>query len=137
MPKALAAAGVEAEAVDLWELNEAFSVVAVSNTRLLRLNPDRVNIYGGAVALGHPLRCSGARILCTLLSALTQEGKDIGVAAICNGGGGRLRWSFNGGRVSCRQRPPVLSPRHGYNSCFPTHQLTSSNFNCINNTKGN
>lgn len=74
--------------VDFWEINEAFSVVTVANCKLLDLNPEHVNIYGGAVSLGHPIGASGARILVTLTSVLQQTSGSIGVAAICNGGGG-------------------------------------------------
>ena len=74
--------------VDLFELNEAFAVVGIVNTDLLGVDPQKVNVYGGAIALGHPLGCSGARIVVTLLSALRQENKKLGVAGICNGGGG-------------------------------------------------
>ena len=86
--KALDRAGLGLDKVDLFELNEAFSVVGIANTRLLGIDPARVNVYGGAVALGHPLGCSGTRIVVTLLSALRQENGKIGVAGICNGGGG-------------------------------------------------
>jgi len=74
--------------VDLWEINEAFSAVALANQRLLDLDIDRVNVNGGSVAIGHPIGASGCRILVTLLHALEQNDKRIGVAAICNGGGG-------------------------------------------------
>jgi acetyl-CoA C-acetyltransferase len=73
--------------VDLWELNEAFAVVGVVNMQLLGLDPKKVNIYGGAVALGHPIGSSGCRILVTLLSALKETGGRRGVVGICNGGG--------------------------------------------------
>ncbi len=88
MPKAMHMAGLEMEDADLAEINEAFAVVNIVNNQLLNLNPDNVNIYGGAVALGHPIGASGARITVTLLNALKQKGKRIGVAGICNGGGG-------------------------------------------------
>ncbi len=88
MPKAMHMAGLEMEDADLAEINEAFAVVNIVNNQLLNLNPDTVNIYGGAVALGHPIGASGARITVTLLNALKQKGKRIGVAGICNGGGG-------------------------------------------------
>lgn len=88
IPKALKMAGIEPSHVDFYEINEAFSVVALANMQILDLNPNVVNIYGGAVALGHPLGCSGARIVTTLTSALQNEGAHIGVAGICNGGGG-------------------------------------------------
>ncbi|KAA6402443.1 MAG: Acetyl-CoA acetyltransferase [Streblomastix strix] len=74
--------------IDLFEINEAFSVVAIHSIRELGLNPDIVNVFGGAVALGHPIGASGARIVCTLLTALQHRGKKVGCAAICNGGGG-------------------------------------------------
>ena len=74
--------------MDLYELNEAFAVVALANNKKLGLNPKQVNIYGGAVSLGHPLGSSGARIVVTLLHALKQENKKTGVASLCNGGGG-------------------------------------------------
>jgi acetyl-CoA C-acetyltransferase len=73
--------------VDLFEINEAFSAVAMASIRELDLDPARVNIRGGAVALGHPIGASGARILTTLIHALRKEGKKRGVAAICIGGG--------------------------------------------------
>ena len=88
IPKALAHAGLEPSAVDYYEINEAFSVVALANQKLLKLESDKLNVFGGAVALGHPLGASGARILCTLLSVLKQKDAKIGCAAICNGGGG-------------------------------------------------
>ncbi|GMM35418.1 acetyl-CoA C-acetyltransferase [Saccharomycopsis crataegensis] len=88
IPKALEHAGVKTEDVDFFELNEAFSVVGLANTKILGLDPKKVNIYGGAVAIGHPLGCSGARIVVTLLSVLKQEGGKIGAVGICNGGGG-------------------------------------------------
>jgi len=88
VPLALKHAGINKSDVDLFELNEAFSVVALANMRILDLDPSTVNIYGGAVSLGHPIGNSGSRILCTLLSALQNENKTIGVAGICNGGGG-------------------------------------------------
>lgn len=74
--------------IDFFEFNEAFGVVGIANTRLLGLDPAKVNPYGGAVSLGHPVGCSGARIVTTLTSVLNQEGGKLGVAAICNGGGG-------------------------------------------------
>jgi acetyl-CoA C-acetyltransferase len=88
IPQAMKHAGVDASQVDLYEINEAFAVVSLANCKLLSLDPTKVNIYGGAVAMGHPLGCSGARIIVTLISALQQEGKKCGVAGICNGGGG-------------------------------------------------
>jgi len=80
-------AEVQRDAIDLWEINEAFAAVAIVNTRLLKLDPAKINIRGGAVALGHPIGASGARILVTLLHALRAEGKRLGVASICLGGG--------------------------------------------------
>ena len=88
IPKALKNAGVEASDVDFYEINEAFSVVSLANNKLLNLEGTKVNVYGGAVSLGHPLGASGARIVTTLLSVLDQEGGKIGVTGICNGGGG-------------------------------------------------
>jgi acetyl-CoA C-acetyltransferase len=88
IPKALKNAGVESAEVDFYEINEAFSVVALANIEELKLDPEKVNVYGGGVALGHPLGCSGARIITTLHSVLDQKKGSIGVAGICNGGGG-------------------------------------------------
>ncbi|MGB3848586.1 MAG: acetyl-CoA C-acyltransferase [Tunicatimonas sp.] len=88
IPKALKNANVVQQDVDLFEINEAFAAVAIANNRLLELDPERVNIFGGAVALGHPLGCSGARITTTLINALQQQTSRLGVAGICNGGGG-------------------------------------------------
>ncbi len=88
IPRAMQRAGVEKQQVDLYEINEAFAAVAIANNRLLELDPAQVNIMGGAVALGHPLGCSGARIATTLIHSLRQREKSIGVAGICNGGGG-------------------------------------------------
>lgn len=85
---ALERAKLSIKDVDFWEINEAFSVVTVANCKLLDLNPEHVNIYGGAVSLGHPIGASGARILVTLTSVLQQTSGSIGAAAICNGGGG-------------------------------------------------
>ena len=76
------------EDVDLFEINEAFSMVPLVNINMLSINSDKVNTSGGAVSLGHPLGCSGARILTTLIHSLHQSGKKNGIAAICNGGGG-------------------------------------------------
>jgi acetyl-CoA C-acetyltransferase len=80
-------AGWKKEEVDLWEINEAFAVVSIINNRLLELDPAKVNPWGGAVALGHPIGASGARVLCTLLSALADTGGRRGVASLCIGGG--------------------------------------------------
>jgi acetyl-CoA C-acetyltransferase len=88
IPKALKNAGLTAADVDFYEINEAFSVVSLANNKLLNLEGTKVNVYGGAVSLGHPLGASGARIVTTLLSVLQQEGGKIGVTGICNGGGG-------------------------------------------------
>ena len=88
MPKALSNAGVSLSEIDLFEFNEAFSVVGLANIKILKLSPEKVNIHGGAVALGHPLGCSGARILVTLIHALISQKGKRGAAAICNGGGG-------------------------------------------------
>lgn len=88
IPKAMAMASVEKSDVDYFEINEAFAAVAIANTRNLDLNPDIVNVNGGAVSLGHPLGASGARIITTLTSVLNQKDANIGVAGICNGGGG-------------------------------------------------
>ncbi len=88
IPKALKAAGVDKKDVGYYEINEAFSAVAIANNTLLGLNPDKVNVNGGAVALGHPLGASGARITITLANVLKQNNATIGVAGICNGGGG-------------------------------------------------
>ncbi len=86
--KALNRSKIRLEDVDFYELNEAFSVVGLANIKLLGLNPEKVNVHGGAVSLGHPLGCSGARIVVTLIHVLKQHGAKIGVAGICNGGGG-------------------------------------------------
>nr|WP_236021375.1 acetyl-CoA C-acyltransferase [Algoriphagus oliviformis] len=88
IPKALKHAGVSSDEVSYYEINEAFSAVALANQRELKLDNDRLNVFGGAVALGHPLGASGARIITTLNSVLHQKSGDIGVAGICNGGGG-------------------------------------------------
>lgn len=88
LPRALAKANWQAGDVDLWELNEAFSVVGLANNKLLNLNSGKVNVHGGAVALGHPLGSSGSRIIVTLIHALRTRGLSKGAAGICNGGGG-------------------------------------------------
>ncbi len=88
LPKALKNSGVEKSEVDFYEINEAFSVVALANIKELELNADKVNINGGSVAMGHPLGASGARILTTLTQVLAQNNAKIGAAGICNGGGG-------------------------------------------------
>ncbi|MBT8308998.1 MAG: acetyl-CoA C-acyltransferase [Flavobacteriaceae bacterium] len=88
LPKALSKAGVTLEDIDYFEFNEAFSVVGLANMKILGLNDKNVNVNGGAVSLGHPLGCSGARILITLINVLKQNNAKLGAAAICNGGGG-------------------------------------------------
>jgi len=88
IPKALQMANLGLEDVDYYEINEAFAVVVLANNRILNLDPDKVNIKGGAVALGHPIGCSGARITTTLTNILAESEGKIGVAGICNGGGG-------------------------------------------------
>ena len=88
LPKALAKSGLDIKDVDYFEFNEAFSVVGLANMKILGLNDANVNVNGGAVSLGHPLGCSGVRILITLLNVLEQNDAKIGAAAICNGGGG-------------------------------------------------
>ncbi|KAA8905491.1 Thiolase, N-terminal domain-containing protein [Sphaerosporella brunnea] len=88
IPKALKHAGVKQDQVDFFEINEAFSVVALANLKLLGLDKEKVNVHGGAVAIGHPLGCSGARVITTLVHVLKHKGGKIGCAGICNGGGG-------------------------------------------------
>lgn len=88
IPKALDKAGISIKNVDYFEFNEAFAVVGLANMKILGLTDKNVNVNGGAVALGHPLGCSGARIIITLLNVLEQNKAKIGVASICNGGGG-------------------------------------------------
>lgn len=88
IPIALKRAGIEKNDVDLFEINEAFSVVSLANNQILELDPEKVNIHGGAVSIGHPIGCSGARIVVTLLHALKRTNGAIGCAGICNGGGG-------------------------------------------------
>jgi len=88
LPKAIKNAGITQKKVDYFELNEAFSVVGLANIKLLKLDPAKVNVNGGAVSLGHPLGMSGARIIIALTSILKQNNATIGAAAICNGGGG-------------------------------------------------
>ena len=88
LPKALDKAGLTKEDVDFFEFNEAFSVVGLANMKILGLDAEKVNVNGGAVSLGHPLGCSGARIIVTLINVLEQNNGKIGAAAICNGGGG-------------------------------------------------
>ncbi len=88
VPIALDKAGLKTADVDFWELNEAFSVVGLANTKILGLDPSKVDVNGGAVALGHPLGNSGSRIIVTLINVLKQNNAKIGGAGICNGGGG-------------------------------------------------
>jgi acetyl-CoA C-acetyltransferase len=88
VPVALAKAGLSVDDIDYWELNEAFSVVGIVNTQKLELDPSKVDVNGGAVALGHPLGSSGSRIIVTLINVLKQNGGKYGAAGICNGGGG-------------------------------------------------
>lgn len=88
LPKALDKAGISISDVDYFEFNEAFAVVGLANAQILGLNEDKINVNGGAVSLGHPLGCSGARIIVTLINVLSQNNAKIGAAAICNGGGG-------------------------------------------------
>lgn len=88
MPKAIAKAGLDIKNIDYFEINEAFANVTMANTQILGLDPARVNVLGGAVSLGHPVGASGARIVCALISVLTQKGGRYGCAGICNGGGG-------------------------------------------------
>ncbi len=88
LPRAVEKAGLKMSDISYFELNEAFSVVGIANTRLMNLDPAKVNVHGGAVSLGHPLGCSGARIVVTLINVLKQNGAKYGAAGICNGGGG-------------------------------------------------
>ncbi|WP_026752012.1 acetyl-CoA C-acyltransferase [Sediminibacterium sp. C3] len=88
VPKAVAKAGLKMSEIDFVELNEAFSVVGIVNTQKMNLSSEKVNVHGGAVSIGHPLGCSGARIIVTLINVLKQQGGKIGAAGICNGGGG-------------------------------------------------
>lgn len=88
VPIAMERAGVKPEEVDFYELNEAFSVVCLANNQLLNIPEEKANVFGGAVSVGHPIGCSGARIVVTLTSVLNKKGGKIGVAGICNGGGG-------------------------------------------------
>ncbi len=88
LPKALKKAGISIDDVDFFEFNEAFSVVGLANAKILNLPNEKINVNGGAVSLGHPLGCSGARIVVTLINVLQQNNAKIGAAAICNGGGG-------------------------------------------------
>jgi acetyl-CoA C-acetyltransferase len=88
IPKALAKAALSIGDIDLFEINEAFAVVALANMKLLNIKHEQTNVFGGGVSIGHPIGVSGARIICTLISALKQKGKTKGAAGICNGGGG-------------------------------------------------
>ena len=88
LPKALDKAGISIADVDYFEFNEAFAVVGLANAKILGLDNNKINVNGGAVSLGHPLGCSGARIIVTLINVLEQNNAKIGAAAICNGGGG-------------------------------------------------
>lgn len=88
VPRAVAKAGLKMEDIQYWELNEAFAVVGIENTRRMKLDPSKVNVHGGAVSLGHPLGASGARIIVTLIHVLKANNAQFGAAGICNGGGG-------------------------------------------------
>ena len=88
VPNAVTKAGLKMEDIHFWELNEAFSVVGIENSNRMKLNPATVNVNGGAVSIGHPLGCSGARIIVTLINVLKQNKGKYGAAGICNGGGG-------------------------------------------------
>ena len=88
IPKALKHAKIDKDQIDAFEINEAFSVVALANIKLLGLDAEKINVHGGAVALGHPLGASGARIVTTLLGVLREKKGKLGCAGICNGGGG-------------------------------------------------
>ncbi len=88
VPRAVEKAGLKMSDIQYFELNEAFAVVGIANTKLMGLDPAKVNVNGGAVSLGHPLGCSGARIIVTLINVLKQNGAKYGAAGICNGGGG-------------------------------------------------
>ena len=88
LPKAIAKAGLTQEQIELWEINEAFSVVSIENAKRLGIQQEHLNIHGGAVSIGHPLGCSGARIIVTLIHAMRQNNLTYGAAGICNGGGG-------------------------------------------------
>ena len=88
VPRAVAKAGLQMKDISFWELNEAFSVVGIENSRRMQLDPATVNVNGGAVSIGHPLGCSGARIIVTLINVLKQRNAKYGAAGICNGGGG-------------------------------------------------
>jgi acetyl-CoA C-acetyltransferase len=86
--KLLSKTGIDMKSIDFHEINEAFSAVVLANMKLLELDPERVNVNGGAVALGHPIGMSGARIIISLINVLRKKNGKIGMASICNGGGG-------------------------------------------------
>ena len=88
VPKAVTKAGLKMEDISFWELNEAFAVVGIENSKRMNLDPGKVNVHGGAVSIGHPLGCSGARIIVTLINVLKANKAKYGAAGICNGGGG-------------------------------------------------
>lgn len=88
VPKAVTKGGLKMEDISFWELNEAFAVVGIENSKRMNLDPSKVNVNGGAVSIGHPLGCSGARIIVTLINVLKQNAGKYGAAGICNGGGG-------------------------------------------------
>ncbi|MBC7888606.1 MAG: acetyl-CoA C-acyltransferase [Ferruginibacter sp.] len=88
LPLAVKKAGLQMEEIGYWEISEAFAVVGIENSKRLKLDPSKVNVNGGAVAMGHPLGCSGARMIVTLINVLKQHGARYGAAGICNGGGG-------------------------------------------------
>jgi acetyl-CoA C-acetyltransferase len=88
LPKAIEKAGLTSEQIELWEINEAFSVVSIENAKRMGINHGQLNIHGGAVSLGHPLGCSGARIVVSLIHAMRENNLTYGAAGICNGGGG-------------------------------------------------
>jgi acetyl-CoA C-acetyltransferase len=88
VPKAVSKAGLKMNDINYWELNEAFAVVGIENTKRMKLDPAKVNVHGGAVSIGHPLGCSGARIIITLINVLKANNAKYGAAGICNGGGG-------------------------------------------------
>jgi len=88
LPKALEKANISINEIDYFEFNEAFSVVGLANAKILDIPNEKINVNGGAVSLGHPLGCSGARIIVTLINVLQQNNAKNGAAAICNGGGG-------------------------------------------------
>jgi acetyl-CoA C-acetyltransferase len=93
IPRVLAKAGLTLEEIDLFEINEAFAVVTLAVNKILNLDPERVNVNGGAIALGHPIGASGARVLTTLLYAMQDRGKATGLATLCLGGGSAVALS--------------------------------------------